>query len=81
MKRQLTELIKSCGSAEGLDEPVVLSTERMLLGANRGAVNVTLLEGESRGIKAFDIGEMIRREIGVIPEGRRVYHVFAESFW
>ncbi|MEM1118863.1 MAG: efflux RND transporter permease subunit [Bacteroidota bacterium] len=68
IEQAIDRVDKKLREQRGIDEPVVLSTERMLLGANRGAVNVTLLEGESRGIKAFDIGEMIRQETGVIPE-------------
>ncbi|MEL7249875.1 MAG: efflux RND transporter permease subunit [Bacteroidota bacterium] len=65
----------------GTDEPVVLSTERMLgPGANRGAVNITLLEGETRGIKAFDIGEEIRAEVGTLTEAEEFTMFLANAF-
>ncbi|MEL7120438.1 MAG: efflux RND transporter permease subunit [Bacteroidota bacterium] len=65
----------------GVDEAVVLSTERMLgPGSNRGAVNVTLLEGETRGIKAFDIGELFRAEIGNIPEAEELTMFLVNAF-
>ncbi|MEM8527334.1 MAG: efflux RND transporter permease subunit [Bacteroidota bacterium] len=65
----------------GKDEAVVLSTERALgPGAHRGVVNVTLLEGESRGIKAFDIGEMIRAEVGMIAEAEEFTMFLANAF-
>ncbi|MEM9991512.1 MAG: efflux RND transporter permease subunit, partial [Bacteroidota bacterium] len=65
----------------GIDEAVVLSTERAVgPSANKGVVNVTLMEGETRGITAFSIGEMIRAEVGTIPEAEEFTMFLPNAF-
>ncbi|MEM9936414.1 MAG: efflux RND transporter permease subunit, partial [Bacteroidota bacterium] len=36
--------------------------------SNEGLLNIYMMEGDSRNIKSFDIADMIREEVGPIPE-------------
>ncbi len=40
--------------------------------SNEGALNIYMLEGDSRGIQSFEIADKIRDEVGPIPEARNL---------
>ncbi|MEO1652089.1 MAG: efflux RND transporter permease subunit [Bacteroidota bacterium] len=40
--------------------------------SNEGALNIYMLEGDTRGIQSFEIASQIREEVGPIPEARNL---------
>ncbi|MEL7145321.1 MAG: efflux RND transporter permease subunit [Bacteroidota bacterium] len=52
---------------------VIKYTERNL-GPNtdEGIINVYMLEGDTRGLRSFEVADAIRREVGPVPEARNL---------
>lgn len=60
---------------------VVLKVQRNIgPGANKGGLNVTLLDGETRGIQSFKIANQIREAVGPLPEVEKASFGAASPF-
>ncbi|MEM8907046.1 MAG: efflux RND transporter permease subunit [Bacteroidota bacterium] len=81
IERAIAQVDQQLRKHRGIDEPVVINTERVIgPGSNRGSVNIALLEGETRGIKAFDIGEAIRQATGPLAEAEEFTMFLSNNF-
>lgn len=69
-------------SAERADSnQVVLKIQKKLgPGSNKGNINVTLLDGETRGMQSFFVANLIRDEVGPLPEVEKASFGSASPF-
>ena len=69
-------------SAERADSnQIVLKIQKKLgPGSNKGNINVTLLDGETRGMQSFFVANLIRDEVGPLPEVEKASFGSASPF-